>query len=233
MLAEEYGAAKVLFDETLRRVPSHMRALYNRAVCLQNLHRWKEAIQDFSRVIDGQPKDDRSLYNRAMCFMNLDMAREALADLSRVIAIKPSRAAFQNRSQVRALLGTVRVPPKSATGAGIRWNPAVGVPRPSFTKAVGSKINRPSRRKKDARPAFTYSRPEKARHSRPIFLGRLRPFFNGQVVTHYFLSEVVWANPMPLERSAVPTASTPRMVGRTLTVDGQSKISGCLIAFCA
>jgi serine/threonine protein kinase len=105
MRMRNWSDAKTLFDDVLRTNSGDAQALYNRAVCLQNLFRWTEAIADFSEVLHKNPRNAAALYNRAMCYMNLGKRKEALADLTAQIEINPSSIAYSNRGRVRAALG--------------------------------------------------------------------------------------------------------------------------------
>ena len=65
--------------------PNNLQALYNRALLLDRVGNYTEAIADYSRVINKFPNFWAGLLNRAKCYRHLGMTAKAELDEFRVL----------------------------------------------------------------------------------------------------------------------------------------------------
>ena len=79
---------------------------HNRGVAKVRLGRHKEALRDFSKAIDLNPRHAKAYNNRGIAKIALGLPKEALLDFSKVIKRKPQRATvYNNRGVAKAKLG--------------------------------------------------------------------------------------------------------------------------------
>jgi tetratricopeptide (TPR) repeat protein len=76
-----YHEAIRAFAIAIRLDASHVGAFLNRWKAYQILGNLQQALDDFSRVIEMQPRDPKAYYLRGVLYWNLSRKAEALADL--------------------------------------------------------------------------------------------------------------------------------------------------------
>jgi tetratricopeptide (TPR) repeat protein len=85
--------------------PYIYRAYGNRAVKLQSLSRFEEALADYTKAIELFDEDGKTYFNRSKVFMALNRNREALSDLDSAAVRDSTQAALYSlRSQVHLML---------------------------------------------------------------------------------------------------------------------------------
>ncbi|MFM7902283.1 MAG: tetratricopeptide repeat protein [Bacteroidota bacterium] len=85
--------------------PYIYRAYGNRAVKLQSLSRFEEALADYTKAIELYGSDGKTYFNRSKVYMALNRNREALTDLDSAAVRDSTQAALYSlRSQVQLLL---------------------------------------------------------------------------------------------------------------------------------
>jgi tetratricopeptide (TPR) repeat protein len=95
-----------LFDHTLKVTDNNWLIYYNRGNAYKNLRNYKQAIEDFGKVIDINPGDANAYYNRGHAYADLGNHGQAIEDYSRAIEIKPGFAeAYINRANAYKGLG--------------------------------------------------------------------------------------------------------------------------------
>jgi tetratricopeptide (TPR) repeat protein len=98
-----------LFDHTLKVTDNNWLIYYNRGNAYKNLRNYKQAIEDFGKVIDINPGDANAYYNRGHAYADLGNHGQAIEDYSRAIEIKPGFAeAYINRANAYNSLGNYR-----------------------------------------------------------------------------------------------------------------------------
>jgi tetratricopeptide (TPR) repeat protein/serine/threonine protein kinase len=99
------GAARVFTGCILKR-PDHAQAYYCRANAYSKLRRNEDAVADYSRAIELDPKDARFWYNRGVAYHRLRQMDKALGDFSRAIELHPKEArAWSHRGLAYHALG--------------------------------------------------------------------------------------------------------------------------------
>jgi hypothetical protein len=85
--------------------PYIYRAYGNRAVKLQSLSRFEEALADYTKAIELYGSDGKTYFNRSKVYMALNRNREALSDLDSAAVRDSTQAALYSlRSQVQLML---------------------------------------------------------------------------------------------------------------------------------
>jgi len=102
----EYTQAVGQIDAALRINPKLGAAEATRALALQRLQRFDEALASYDRAIILAPHDASTFYNRGNALGELKRLKEAVASYDRAIALKPDHAgAFYNRGNALHALG--------------------------------------------------------------------------------------------------------------------------------
>ena len=60
----------------------NIHALHNRGISYERLQRYKEAVADFSRVIEIDPGNANAYFNRGCCFDSIGELDQAISDYS-------------------------------------------------------------------------------------------------------------------------------------------------------
>ena len=77
---------------------ANIKAFNNRAYCLAKLGNYKDAILDYTNVIQHDKSNIHALHNRGISFERLARYKEAVRDFTQVIDIDPQNAnAYFNR----------------------------------------------------------------------------------------------------------------------------------------
>ena len=91
----------IVYLDRARSVLGEENAIqHNRALCLENLERYQEAIDEWSALLEREPEWDWPLEGRIRCNKALGHIDAALADIARVNALEP-----HNRSARRSHAG--------------------------------------------------------------------------------------------------------------------------------
>ncbi len=94
------------FDEALRDVDTAIRlgageeTLENRALILEKLGRYQEAIVDWVRLLANQPKHTAALFHRGWCYLCVRDMERALADFNLVLEKHPNEMTYILRGWV-------------------------------------------------------------------------------------------------------------------------------------
>jgi tetratricopeptide (TPR) repeat protein len=101
-----------LWNHTLKVTDYNMYntfAYNNRGVAYASLGNYRQAIEDFNRVIEIKPDYAETYLNRGLAYDDLGNYRQAIEDFNRVIEIKPGFAeAYLNRGLAYNNLGNYR-----------------------------------------------------------------------------------------------------------------------------
>jgi len=89
-----FSSAYRVWDDAVRKntdpgVPYVDRAFRNRGVALYHLDRFEEALHDFSRALELDPRNVRSLQLRGAVYVRTGQNEKAMADLSRALELDP------------------------------------------------------------------------------------------------------------------------------------------------
>jgi len=97
-----------LYDHSLKVTPS-VGILCNRGVAYEKLGDHRQAISDYDRVIEIDPKYADAYSNRGITYDKLGNHRQAIEDFERAIEINPQYAdAYSNRGAAYGVLGNYR-----------------------------------------------------------------------------------------------------------------------------
>jgi tetratricopeptide (TPR) repeat protein len=108
--------------------PDDANALYNRGIAKSNLHKYNEAIIDYSASITLNNKDDNVFYSKGIAKSMLDKYLEAINDFDEAIKLNPNySSAFNSRGWSKYKLG-------KNIEAIIDYNRAIDL-QPSFSEA--------------------------------------------------------------------------------------------------
>jgi tetratricopeptide (TPR) repeat protein len=79
--SSRYYEAIRAFAIAIRLDASHVRALRDRGIAYERLGNLQQAMEDYSRVIEMQPRDPKAYYLRGLLYWHQARDAEALADL--------------------------------------------------------------------------------------------------------------------------------------------------------
>jgi tetratricopeptide (TPR) repeat protein len=72
--------------------------MINRAFCFAKIGNFKEAIEDYTKVLEKDKDNTHVLYNRAISLDKMGRSEEAILDFTRIIELEPMNAnAYLNR----------------------------------------------------------------------------------------------------------------------------------------
>lgn len=95
-----YSEAFQLFNEALSRDPEQGIAYFYRGLIFAIINNYQEAIKDFNRAIEIQPKEislDRIYDLRGNCYEDLEDREKAIKDYEKAIEINPSLVSAHHR----------------------------------------------------------------------------------------------------------------------------------------
>ena len=105
----KYGLALADYDETLRLIPEHFVAHYNRGLLRSFVGDDNRAIEDFDFVIAKEPDNTLAVYNRAQLHERVGDFRKAEADYSRLLRTYPNFLyGYAARARCRRHLGNTK-----------------------------------------------------------------------------------------------------------------------------
>jgi tetratricopeptide (TPR) repeat protein len=87
---EDYAGAARVFTGCILKRPEHFHAYYNRALAYSKLGRYEDAVADWTRAIELDPKVAQALINRGVTYINLGQWDKAIADCSSAIELDPN-----------------------------------------------------------------------------------------------------------------------------------------------
>lgn len=89
---QQFDKAFPNFDRlvALRPPGKLIQALNGRGVCLINLNKPQEAINDFTAIINADPNNVAAYSNRGFCYINMEKWDQAMADLNKALSINPN-----------------------------------------------------------------------------------------------------------------------------------------------
>ena len=94
-----------LLNDNVAKTPNLTRVLLNRGIAYRRLGQWEKAIDDYSRVIDINPKYAQAYYNRGIAKKSIQDYHGAIADYSKAIEIDPKYIqAYNNRGVLKVNL---------------------------------------------------------------------------------------------------------------------------------
>jgi tetratricopeptide (TPR) repeat protein len=86
-----------LWNDNVEKTPNRLRPLLSRGVAYSDLGQWDNAIDDYSKVLDINPKLAEGYNDRGLAYTRLGQWDMAIADFSKVIEIDPkSTFAYTN-----------------------------------------------------------------------------------------------------------------------------------------
>jgi tetratricopeptide (TPR) repeat protein len=98
-----------LFEHALNVTESNYYAYYHRGTTYANLGNYRQAIEDYNKVIEINPKYREAFNNRGNAYLLLGNYRQAIADYDLAIEINPKdEKAYNNRGNAYLLLGNYR-----------------------------------------------------------------------------------------------------------------------------
>lgn len=104
-----FGDALDDYDETIRLVPNHFVAHYNRGLLRALLGDNNRAIEDFDFVLSIEPDNTLALYNRALLYESTGQYRSAIRDFSALIKMYPNFLyGYQARANCKRKIGDIR-----------------------------------------------------------------------------------------------------------------------------
>jgi tetratricopeptide (TPR) repeat protein len=89
---DDLSTALTLYGRALSVDPEYGEALFNRALALQRLHRYDEALDDLDRALARNPEMAKAYSARGAILRAAEMPNEAIEAFDRALAIEPSRA---------------------------------------------------------------------------------------------------------------------------------------------
>jgi tetratricopeptide (TPR) repeat protein/serine/threonine protein kinase len=103
---QEFTSAAVAFTGCIMQRPDYALAYNMRADAFRKLRRYDEALADYGKGIELDPKDAWPWNDRAVAYLDLRQPDKALADSARAIELDPKFAkAWNNRGTVYLKLG--------------------------------------------------------------------------------------------------------------------------------
>jgi protein O-mannosyl-transferase len=112
-----------LFEHTLKVTDRNVVAYNNRGNAYWSLGNYRQALEDYAKVIELNPKLPEAYNNRGAAYQNLGNYRQAIEDYTKAIEVKPKYAeAYNNRGGAYAILGNYRQAIEDCTKA-IELNP--------------------------------------------------------------------------------------------------------------
>ena len=106
----KYAEAVAAFTRALELDPNYERSRHNRAqVWEHHLRDYRRAIEDYSLLLEKNPKHEDYWDNRGCCYMNLRKFVAALSDLDKAVELDPRQGSFRrNRAATLANSGKLR-----------------------------------------------------------------------------------------------------------------------------
>ena len=95
---DRHKEALVVIDQYLLNNPPDDRLLVNQGIIREELNRYEDAIDSFTKAIELNPNNIQAYFDRAYCYLKLSRIETARADLKTYLAIKP------DAEQVKGLL---------------------------------------------------------------------------------------------------------------------------------
>jgi tetratricopeptide (TPR) repeat protein len=112
-----------LFEHTLKVTDRNVIAYNNRGNDHLSLGNYRQAIEDYNKAIEFNPKSPEAYNNRAAAYQNLRNYKQAIEDYSKAIELNPKYAeAYNNRGGAYGILGNYRQAIEDCTKA-IELNP--------------------------------------------------------------------------------------------------------------
>ncbi|MHB8137449.1 MAG: tetratricopeptide repeat protein [Smithellaceae bacterium] len=98
-----------LFDHTLKVTDHNWLAYNNRGVANYGLGNYKQAMEDYDRAIEFNPRHAEAYNNRGSVYHKLGNYQQAIADLNKAIEFNPRYAeAYNNRGAACHILGNYK-----------------------------------------------------------------------------------------------------------------------------
>jgi protein O-mannosyl-transferase len=98
-----------LFEHALRVTDNNYTAYYNRGTAYADLGNYRQAIEDYDKVVEINPKYKEAYNNRGNASAILGNYRQAIGDYDKAIEINPKdEKAYNNRGNAYLLLGNDR-----------------------------------------------------------------------------------------------------------------------------
>jgi Flp pilus assembly protein TadD len=95
-----------VFEHALRVTDNNFTAYYGRGTVFLNLGNYRQAIEDYDKVVEINPKYAEAYNNRGTAYSNLGSYRQAIGDYDRAIEINPKyEKAYNNRGVASKHLG--------------------------------------------------------------------------------------------------------------------------------
>lgn len=76
------------YDQALSLEPTNMHSLYNRGICNEKIHNYKEAIDDLTSIIRLKPDYANAYFNRGCCYEEIGQMDRAIQDYSKALDIE-------------------------------------------------------------------------------------------------------------------------------------------------
>jgi tetratricopeptide (TPR) repeat protein len=90
-----------LWTYVIEKEPSSPAMAYsNRASALNDMGKFNEAVEDYSKAISMDPSYSRAYWSRGSVFGNMGQLDKAMADLDKAIALEPYASAYYTRGTV-------------------------------------------------------------------------------------------------------------------------------------
>ena len=77
------------YDLAIELIPTFFEAIDNRAFCLMNLARWKEAIAGFEASLRVNPQTTLAEFSIGECYLKMNMPQLAILQFEKALAIDP------------------------------------------------------------------------------------------------------------------------------------------------
>lgn len=124
--------SEILFTDVIKKYPDISIPYNNRGIYYVDKGLFKEAIQDYTKAIDLDPKYKDAYYNRAIAYMNIGNATEAIKDYTNAIMLNPHfTEAYINRGNAYKFTGK----PEEAI---VDYSKAIEL-NPNFTEAYNTR----------------------------------------------------------------------------------------------
>jgi len=123
-----YRNKETLYTDVLKKNPACWLAYNNRGNYYMEEGRYDQALEDFSRALEIDPKNYKTYSNRALVYIEKDMLDQALIDLNTAISIKPTYAGLFNNRGLVYLYSKRYAPAKEDFSTALRLNPAYKEP---------------------------------------------------------------------------------------------------------
>lgn len=84
------------YDLAIELIPTFFEAIDNRAFCLMNLGRWKEAIAGFEASLLVEPRSVLAEFSIGECYLKMQEPKAAIAHFEKALAIDPAHGLSQD-----------------------------------------------------------------------------------------------------------------------------------------